>query len=293
MSIPFAKRLSDGLMVDASSVPRGRHCGCVCPSCVTPLIARQGEVREWHFAHATNDSGAEEVCDYSALVSIRLMSHQVLADIEAINLPPGPSESRTASREALIQSVQVDARFEDSTVDAIAKVKGVPLVLFMTYKSRPIPTAVHRPTQKDAGVLEIDLNVIWQLLQTSNLDHVEGKTVEKHSSRDMLMRLLVEDTSAKTWIYHPRQDRKPKTGVKLVSIDQLRQDPVRPILQQEPVRPPVRQKRTRPRTDNSPLLAKYACQNCPETWIAGYDDDNARSCPICKHRTVSKHAWPG
>ena len=271
-------------MVDASSVPRGRHCGCVCPSCATPLIARQGEVREWHFAHATNDSEAEGVCDYSALVSIRLMSHQVLADIEAINLPPGPSESRTASREGPIQSVQVDARFEDSAVDAIAKIKGVPLVLFMTYKSRPIPTALHRPTQKDTGVLEIDLNVIWQLLQTSILGHVEAKTAEKHSSRNMLMRLLVEDTSAKIWIYHPRQDRKPKTGVKPVSIDQLRQ---------EPVRPQMRQRHTRPRTDNSPLLAKYACQNCPETWIAGYDDDNARSCPICKHRTVSRHALPG
>jgi len=283
MSIPFAKRLSDGLMVDASSVPRGRHCGCVCPSCATSLIARQGEVREWHFAHATNDSGVEQVCDYSALVSIRLMSHQVLADIETINLPPGPSESRTASREALIQSVQVDARFEDSAVDAIAQIKGVPLVLFMTYKSRPIPTAVRRPTQKDAGVLEIDLNVICQSLQTSNLDHVVGKTVEKHSSRDMLMRLLVEDTSAKNWIYHPRQDQKPKTGVKQVSIDQLRQDSARPQ---------VRQKRTRPRIDNSPLLAKYGCQNCPETWIAGYDDDNARTCPICKHQTVSKHALP-
>ena len=37
------------------------------------------------------------------------------------------------------------------------------------------------------------------------------------------MRLLAEDTSAKSWTYHPRQDRKPKLDVKLVSLDQLRQ----------------------------------------------------------------------
>jgi len=292
MSIPFAKRQTDGSIVDAYSVRRGRYCDCICPSCSAPLLARQGDVREWHFAHATNDSGAENVCDYSALVSIRLMSHQILADIEEINLPPGPSESRTAPRKAQIESIGVDARFEDSAVDAIAKIKGVPLVLYLAYKSRPMPAALHKPTQKDAGVLEIDLHVVWKLLETSDFDQIEGKTVEKHPSRDKLMRLLVEDTSAKSWIYHPRQHQKPKTSVKLVSIDQRRQEPVQPQLHQEPVRPRAQQERTRPRTDNSPLLAKYQCQNCSETWIAGYDDEKAKSCPICKHRKVSIKALP-
>ena len=290
--MPFADRISDGEMVDASSVSRGRDCGCICQSCSAPLVARQGDIRVWHFAHATSDSNAEKVCEYSPLVSIRLMAHQILGELDEISLPPAPNESRTEARNAPIQSIMIDTRFEESAVDAIATIKRTSLVIYMTYKSRPIPTALHRPTQKDAGVLEIDLNVIWQLLQNSNFGHVEGRTVENHSSRDMLMRLLLEDTSAKSWIYHPRQDRKSKTTVKLVSIDQMRQEPVRPLLQPEPLRSKNQQERTRPPPDSSPLLARYQCQNCSETWIAGYDDENAKSCPICKQRNVSSKALP-
>jgi competence CoiA-like predicted nuclease len=43
-------------------VTRGLSCECTCPSCGEAVIARQGEVREWHFAHASTlecSTGAE------------------------------------------------------------------------------------------------------------------------------------------------------------------------------------------------------------------------------------------
>lgn len=283
MSMPFADRITDGLPVDASSVPRGRGCGCICQSCSAPLLARQGDIRVWHFAHATSDSSANKVCEYSPLVSIRLMAHQILGDLSEISVPPAPNESRTEPRIVPIQSTMIDARFEESAVDAVATIKDTPLVIYMTYKSRPTPSDLHSPTQKNTGVLEIDLDTIWDLLQNSDFDQFEGSAVKKYSYSDRLMRLLTEDTSAKSWIYHPRQDRKPNTGVKLVSLDQLRQEAARPKQQQE---------RVRPIPDNAPLMATYKCQNCSETWIAGYDDEDAKSCPICKQRNVSSKALP-
>jgi len=51
--IPFGLRENDKAIVDVYEVKRGRECGCICPSCRTPLIARQGEEKVWHFAHAS------------------------------------------------------------------------------------------------------------------------------------------------------------------------------------------------------------------------------------------------
>lgn len=45
--------LSSGQMLHVQNVARGKACGCICPDCHTPLIARQGEKNSWHFQHST------------------------------------------------------------------------------------------------------------------------------------------------------------------------------------------------------------------------------------------------
>ncbi|CAM3392931.1 hypothetical protein CBM2633_P10009 [Cupriavidus taiwanensis] len=45
-----------GVLRHVDAVPNGKQCGCVCPACNEPLIARHGAVRAHSFAH---DSGAE------------------------------------------------------------------------------------------------------------------------------------------------------------------------------------------------------------------------------------------
>lgn len=42
-----------GKAVGIADVKKGRACNCICPSCGKPLVARQGKIRTWHFAHAT------------------------------------------------------------------------------------------------------------------------------------------------------------------------------------------------------------------------------------------------
>ena len=53
--IPFGLHLDTNRVVDVGSVPNGINCQCICPSCKTPLIARHGAVKEWHFAHQSRD----------------------------------------------------------------------------------------------------------------------------------------------------------------------------------------------------------------------------------------------
>jgi hypothetical protein len=41
--IPFGLHISDKTFVDLYDVPKGKQCGCECPSCNIPLEARQGD----------------------------------------------------------------------------------------------------------------------------------------------------------------------------------------------------------------------------------------------------------
>lgn len=65
---------NSGNLVSVEDVDRGARCGCICPACQQPLIARQGEVRIWHFAHAPGaecTSGAETALHLAAKEAIR------------------------------------------------------------------------------------------------------------------------------------------------------------------------------------------------------------------------------
>jgi hypothetical protein len=39
--IPFALLLDTKLLIDVADVESGKKCGCICPSCKIPLIAKK------------------------------------------------------------------------------------------------------------------------------------------------------------------------------------------------------------------------------------------------------------
>jgi len=87
--IPFGLRSADQRLVDVSEVPQGLACACVCPSCNASLIARKGEVNQWHFAHASRGMGGEEIrpCELSFFVSVALMAKQMFLECPGLALP--------------------------------------------------------------------------------------------------------------------------------------------------------------------------------------------------------------
>lgn len=81
LRIPFG-RASNGRLVDVHMVSRGLACGCHCPGCGAPLLAKKGEVLSPHFAHA---AGAD--CAGGAETALHLAAKQVLLDAMQIRLP--------------------------------------------------------------------------------------------------------------------------------------------------------------------------------------------------------------
>ncbi len=67
-------------LVHVKEVERGLACKCRCVACNEPLIARQGEVRHHHFAHASN----REPCESNHESLLHLYAKQLI--IEAMGL---------------------------------------------------------------------------------------------------------------------------------------------------------------------------------------------------------------
>ena len=79
--LPYGQA-SDGRLVRASEVPAGLGCGCTCPACGAPLVARRGGVRIAHFAHAV-----DRACASAHETMLHRLAKQLIADGTALTLP--------------------------------------------------------------------------------------------------------------------------------------------------------------------------------------------------------------
>lgn len=59
MSKLFAALDQTGEIQFVGDVARGAACGCFCPVCLSPLVAKQGDQNEWHFAHEADQERPE------------------------------------------------------------------------------------------------------------------------------------------------------------------------------------------------------------------------------------------
>jgi competence protein CoiA-like protein len=103
----------NGDVVSVNEVQRGQACDCTCPSCKAPVIARHGDVRVWHFAHAS-----ETDCPGGAESALHLAAKQLIARQGGVMLPPlkirrtvRTNDGRQGSGEASMPETWVD--FDD------------------------------------------------------------------------------------------------------------------------------------------------------------------------------------
>lgn len=73
---------SEGRIVSVEDVRRGKACDCCCPECGEVLIARQGEVRAWHFAHES-----EGDCTGAAEGALHRAAKQLLIEADGVLVP--------------------------------------------------------------------------------------------------------------------------------------------------------------------------------------------------------------
>ena len=171
--IPYALN-SSGNIVHVDAVPRGKHCGCVCPACEAPLVARKGEVKVHHFAHANN----RPACESALHATAKLMLFQRIqrAIEQADNLPlrydcPVCECWHDVNLLGKAQAVHLETEIPEADIRhdiLLSSADGKPLVLIeVVYKHSPEPPVLSFVKRKNVGLLEFVLE------EASDLDLLE------------------------------------------------------------------------------------------------------------------------
>jgi hypothetical protein len=210
--IPFGFHQESKKLVDVSGVSRGKNCGCFCSSCKAPLIAPQGKLKEWHFAHWRKSDEIETkiVCEYSFAVSVRLMIHQLALEGLSLHAPKYTLFVQdynekyceyhqeeicvTEASHIRLANPDINAKFSKVNVDILSYVEGIPFIVYIKYKGRPVPSEINPPNIHKCGVVAIDISGLTALFH----EEKEGRYL------DVLRKFIEDNTEGKSWIYHPR-----------------------------------------------------------------------------------------
>lgn len=211
-------RVPFGLLIDNNGVKKfvavdevcsGLACGCICPSCDIPLVAKKGEIYTWHFAHKPRKSKSEldVTCEYSYHVSLVAMAKQLFANGVSISLPTYilrmnkigfPSSLKIFNASSVVlERIEIEAFFDHQFVDVIGYVNNVPLLIYFEHAEKKVDITESNFINHKDSVRIIKINV-------------SGFHLESKQARQELTELLFNSLNGKQWIYHPRQIEKIK-----------------------------------------------------------------------------------
>ncbi len=151
-----------GRFVFVSEVPRGLACLCRCVVCGEPLIARQGAVREHHFAHASG----REPCDVSHESMLHRYAKQVIQEAgglavplnEALEAQLGLGGTSTPAGQLRLLSIEVERSLQDLRPDLLGRTEaGAAVAIEVAYASFCDLVKVGRFAALQLPALEIDL----------------------------------------------------------------------------------------------------------------------------------------
>lgn len=195
---PFGRRIFDGEIVAIEDVTRGLKCGCVCVGCGSPLIARHGTEKDWHFSHAKGANCADgyersvhELAKQFLLRASHLFLPKHLAFVSAHDTHGQLlTDSEVVCDEELSSILDVELGVNLGTVTSDAKV------------------------HTDRGVFLLEIQVFHQLSEDKYARLVKtglpvlGLNLSKFQTRRPASEDIVNALQNKTpnirWVFHPR-----------------------------------------------------------------------------------------
>lgn len=175
-----------GRLVFVGEVSRGLACQCKCVVCAEPLIARQGVVREHHFAHASG----REPCDASHESLLHRYAKQVIQDAGGLMVPLdaqvgdllGMSPAASSAARLPLRQVEVEKAVGEVRPDLLGHTDlGVAVAIEVAYSSFCDMLKVEEFVRLGLPVLEIDLRTFTpeafspEAVKQAVLDAVAGK----------------------------------------------------------------------------------------------------------------------
>ena len=199
---------ANGEPAHISEVENGLKCACACPVCDGALVARQGEIREHHFAHATG-----EECPHAAETALHLAAKDILAKRKEIVLPEVavnasygfPRILIAPQRRYAIESAEVERKTGSIIPDVIVEYGGRELLVEVTVTHGVDDDKLRRIRELGLSCLEIDLS-----------------DAPRDLGREELEKIVVDGTAHKRWLHNVRaneaRNKKLSEATLLLSV---------------------------------------------------------------------------
>lgn len=179
-------------------VARGLACNCRCPICGEDVIARQGEVREWHFAHS---SGAD--CPGAGESALHLAAKQLLIESKGMMLPAQQVRKEVVlpdGRGGTGEATRHDAWIDLMDIEAEKAVGN--------YRPDIVAMAGHTMLLVEIAVTHYVDDEKRQMIEERRIPAIEIDlaTLERHTwTWERLREAVVEGVEAKQWLYQMDQ----------------------------------------------------------------------------------------
>lgn len=189
----------DGSLRQIRDVANGVACNCFCIACRMPVIARQGAVRQWHFAHSSQQGMS---CEWAAETALHFAMKQLIDEERQIFIPEmhvqverttswGQTIKRTHSipgKMVQLESVALEHSVHPIRPDVVAMSGGKRLFIEVT--------VTHGTDQKKLKHI--------QAINTSAIEF-NLRDYSRMIDWEMLRALLVSASPLKSWIFNRRQ----------------------------------------------------------------------------------------
>jgi competence protein CoiA len=175
-----------GCLVCIAEVERGLACSCTCEVCGQVVVAKKGEEREHHFAHAANTVACEvsyesQLHRYAKELIEKHRGLYVPALTQAVNLTPRESDGFWLA----FDRVELETCLGDIRPDIIGYLGDEPFLIEVAYSSFVSQEKLEKIKETRLSALEIDL-----------------RQFEPHAFEPSLVkRMVVDEAAGKTWLH--------------------------------------------------------------------------------------------
>ncbi len=144
-----------GRIVHVDDVPNGAACGCVCPYCREPLIARHGTEYKHGFAHRSETRKANlEIC---YMVTLYKLAEQIIQTEKRIHAPSYYGLFK--AEDLVFQEVMIDDRYDREGRQPVVigiTAEGKEYLIEFVFKDKV--RHLHSIDYQNTNVLEVDLS---------------------------------------------------------------------------------------------------------------------------------------
>jgi hypothetical protein len=190
--LPYGWR--DGKLLSIEEAERGLACGCICPACRAPLVAKKGAKHAHHFAHYRGQS-----CAHGLETGLHLKAKEILERVRRIALPAvflHRQETPYFPAQLIrFDQVQVEQRAGDLRPDLILHAGARRLLVEVAVTHAAPEQKIKRLQQLGLPALEIDVLAMYQQAIRQS-----GSFTAAYYEQ-----ALIHGLAHKRWLYNPKK----------------------------------------------------------------------------------------